>query len=251
MAGQANIQDHGFLAFDDLSDCAGNIGLYLGRQSQLFQAQAAGNVPVTVQGASGQTADLIDFKNSSGTVLAKVDASGNATFASVSGAAQRYSTIASSGAIANTDTIISAVAALTVSSTLVAHSIIKITIQGTTTSSNADTQIFSLRAGTAGTTADTAICTFSLASAGSGTAVPFSATLTFVVRVPGASGTGAGSLVVNNTGATGIFADRSTVIPATTSTLATTTATNLTLSYISGASTTATTFQDVTTEILT
>lgn len=178
---------------------------------------------------------------------------GTLTAASFSGpgGGNKTATVAASAGIANTDTKISVANTLVTSSTLVAGSVMQWIIQGTCTSSNADTQIFSLRAGTAGTTADTAFATFSLASAGSGSSVPFSITITFVVRVPGASGTGAGSLVLNNTGNTGIFADRSTVVAATTSTLDTTTATKLSLSYISGASTTTTTFQDVVTSIWT
>lgn len=42
-------------------------------------------VPLVAQGLASQTADLQQWQNSSATVLAKVDASGNATFASIDG----------------------------------------------------------------------------------------------------------------------------------------------------------------------
>lgn len=43
-------------------------------------------VPVTIQGSDGQTADLTDWKDNAGTILAKIDASGNATAVSFTGA---------------------------------------------------------------------------------------------------------------------------------------------------------------------
>jgi hypothetical protein len=50
---------------------------YLGSQFGRFTSQAAGTVGVIVRGGASQTADLEQWQNSAGTVLAKVDASGN------------------------------------------------------------------------------------------------------------------------------------------------------------------------------
>jgi hypothetical protein len=44
--------------------------------SALFPSSGAAVVPLTVQGFSGQTADLIDVTNSAGSILAKIDANG-------------------------------------------------------------------------------------------------------------------------------------------------------------------------------
>ncbi len=158
------------------------------------------------------------------------------------------STIAASAAIAATETLIGNIP-LIAGSTLKAGSLIRITAEGTCTSSNADSAVFTLRAGILGTKADASVTTWTVTTAGSGSSVPFRASIDFVVRVPGAAGTGAGSLVLTNNGTTGIAAAAVTVVAATTSTLATTTATFLDVTYTS-ASTSATTFQDVTIEVL-
>lgn len=57
-----------------------NIGT-AGQYGVLIPAQQAGAVALLVQGASGQTGDLLQVQNSSGNVLTKIDASGNVTFA--------------------------------------------------------------------------------------------------------------------------------------------------------------------------
>jgi hypothetical protein len=61
--------------------------LYGGAQPQgaVFTNGTASTVALIVQGATSQTADLQRWQNSSATVLAKVDASGNAQFVSIDG----------------------------------------------------------------------------------------------------------------------------------------------------------------------
>jgi hypothetical protein len=47
-----------------------------GSTAALFQSSSAGRIPVTVQGAASQTANLQEWQNSAGTVLARVDLGG-------------------------------------------------------------------------------------------------------------------------------------------------------------------------------
>lgn len=159
------------------------------------------------------------------------------------------SVVAAPGAVANTDTYLTS-ATIVPAKTLKVGSLVRITLHGTCTSSNADTGTFTIRAGTLGTTADASVATATVASSGSGSAVAFEAVFSFTVQTLGASGTAFGSMRVSNTGATGLVAVTNTVKAITSSSLATTTATKLGISYISGASTTTTTFQDCTVEVL-
>jgi hypothetical protein len=78
-----NRQDHAFLAYDNLSDCIANIRFWLNQTAgaTTYSADAAATVPVTVKGASGQTGDLIDVKNSGGTVLFSVSSAGVPNYA--------------------------------------------------------------------------------------------------------------------------------------------------------------------------
>ena len=51
-----------------------------GTQGRIFfQANTANNVPVSVQGAASQSANLTEFQNSAGTVIASVDSDGDIT----------------------------------------------------------------------------------------------------------------------------------------------------------------------------
>lgn len=158
------------------------------------------------------------------------------------------STTAASAAIGATETLLLA-APIVAGTTLKAGSLIRITLQGTCTSSNADTATFTLRAGILGTKADASVAAWTATTAGSGSSIPFSATIELVVRTLGATGTGAGSMVLTNNGTTGIAAAAVTIQAQTTATLATTTATFLDITY-SSAATSATTFQNVTIEVL-
>jgi len=53
--------------------------------SNVIQPTAATTKPIVVKGAASQTANLQEWQNSSGTVLAYIDASGNLTAANVTG----------------------------------------------------------------------------------------------------------------------------------------------------------------------
>jgi hypothetical protein len=119
----------------------------------------------------------------------------------------------------------------------------KATLLGTCTSTNADISTFTIRAGTAGTTADASVATAAVTAAGSGTGIGFQIVIQGTVRTLGATGTAAGSMTVTNTGVTGIAAVTNTVVPFTSATLATTTATFLDITYVSAATTTTCTFQ--------
>jgi hypothetical protein len=48
-----------------------------GSTAALFQTSSAGRIPVTVQGAASQTANLQEWQNSAGTVLTRIDSGGN------------------------------------------------------------------------------------------------------------------------------------------------------------------------------
>ena len=135
--------------------------------------------------------------------------------------------------------------------TLNVGSLIRVTINGTCTSTNADVSTFTMRAGILGTTADASIATWVVTSSGSGTAIPFTVVINVTVRTLGASGTGYGTMSVQNTGVTGIAAVTNTVVASASAitALPTTTATFLDFSYVSAATTTTCTFQAATLEI--
>jgi len=135
--------------------------------------------------------------------------------------------------------------------TLKAGSKIRCTAEGTCTSGAAGNATFTLRAGTLGTTSDASVAAPLVAAAGSGSSIPFKVIIELSVRTLGASGTGAGSMTVINSGTTGIAAAAVTVVPFTTATFATTTATFLDLTYVCSSATGATcTFQDVSIEVI-
>ncbi len=150
----------------------------------------------------------------------------------------------------NTAETVLAKFALVPAQTLRVGSKVRITCEGTCTSTNADVSTFTVRAGILGTTADASVATVALTSSGSGTAQAFKVVLEFNVRTLGASGTAAGSGVAINQGTTGIIATAQAVIPFTSATLATTTATFLDITYVSAAVTTTCTFQDASIEVL-
>ena len=139
----------------------------------------------------------------------------------------------------------------TLPGTLNVGSLIRVTINGTCTSTNADVSTFTMRAGILGTTADASIATWVVTSSGSGTAIPFTVVINVTVRTLGASGTAYGTMSVQNTGVTGIAAVTNTVVASASAitALPTTTATFLDFSYVSAATTTTCTFQAATLEI--
>jgi hypothetical protein len=161
----------------------------------------------------------------------------------------RSARVTATGAINNTETLLQSIP-LIPAVTLAAGSRVIITITGTCTSTNADVSTFTLRAGTLGTTADASVATAAVTSSGSGSAVAFRIVIEFTVRTLGATGTAAGSMMVADTGVTGIAGVTNTVVPFTSSTLATTTATFLDITYVSAAVTTTCTFQTVEIEVI-
>ena len=136
--------------------------------------------------------------------------------------------------------------------TLNVGSIIRIVMTGTCTSSNADVSTFKLYMGTVGTVAGdvalTAATALACTSSGTGSAVGFKAQIDITIRTLGAAGTADATLTVVG-GATGIVVNSQAVNSVITA-VPTTTATFLDVSYTSAASTTTTTFQQTTIEII-
>ncbi len=75
-----NLQDHAFLARDNLSDCIANIAYWLKTTAvaggDTFTSDAAATVPVTIVGATGQTGNLLNVTNQAATVVFDILASG-------------------------------------------------------------------------------------------------------------------------------------------------------------------------------
>lgn len=127
---------------------------------------------------------------------------------------------------------------------LTVGSTIRATLFGTCTSSATNVSTFNLYIGTAGTTSDTKVLTAATgAAAASGTAVVFKAVLEMVMRTVGASATVVGTLTVLNQGTTGIATVVAQAITATPASFDTTAEGNIiSVSYLSAASTTTSTF---------
>lgn len=125
---------------------------------------------------------------------------------------------------------------------LKAGSVIRVTVEGTYTAGAGAAAIFRIRLGTAGTTADTALATFTLGtSAASGTNIPFEVTLVVTMRTVGAASTQVGHAKVINQGTTGLYTAAADIREATTAACDTTASNWLTVTFISAsASNTAT-----------
>jgi hypothetical protein len=164
---------------------------------------------------------------------------------------QQASSIANSAAINTTSTIISSNGIRMSANQLTAGTIIRCNIFGTNTSSAANNSTFTLYYGPNGTTADTAIATFVLASATSGSNVPFRLFLFATVRTIGAGGTLYGYGDLDNNGTTGIYT-LNNLVQALSGALAinTTAVGYLSLGYVSAATTTTTTFNNVSLEVV-
>jgi len=161
------------------------------------------------------------------------------------------STIASSGAIANTDTKIGSGLQISANE-LTAGDLIRFTVMGTNTTSNPGAQVFTVRYGAANTVADTAQCTVSLTSV-NGSAIPFRLIIELTVRTIGVSGTiyGYASLINGDGATTGIYSKATTIqLVGAIATINTTSSGYIGLSYISGHANTASTFQNVVVELI-
>lgn len=124
-------------------------------------------------------------------------------------------------------------------------SVIRVTLQGTCTSSAANASTWRIRFGTAGTTADGAIFTAANSvAAASGTNIPFVAELVLTVRTLGAAATCSGYLRLINTGVTGISAVESQTVDATVAAFDTTVDNWLSATYVAAAATTTSTFKN-------
>lgn len=175
----------------------------------------------------------------------------------------RTRTVAASGAINNTETLLLATPLLLPTrtdfgqveiGTLNIGTLIRWTIQGTCTDTAANASTFTIRMGTAGTVAgDTSVATFVTGSSGTtGTAVPFTAIISLTVQTLAATtGTGTGQMVINSptTGIIGAVLSFNVGSASAITALPTTTATFIDLSYSTAATTTTSTFQSVQCEI--
>lgn len=153
------------------------------------------------------------------------------------------SIIAASGAINTAETVIVQTAPLS-ANRLTVGSTIRATLFGTCTSSAANVSTFNLYIGTAGTTGDTKVLTAATGAAfTSGTAVVFKAVLEMVMRTVGATASVVGTLTLFNQGTTGIATVVAQAITATPATFDSTVEGNIiSVSYLSAASTTTSTF---------
>ncbi len=135
--------------------------------------------------------------------------------------------------------------------TLTAGMAFRIKAFGTCTSSVAKTSTFTVRLGTAGTTADTSVLAATATSSGSGTSIPFMVEAIVTIRSIGSGGTAVASVALVNTGITGVSTTATVVVGAgTTAAVNTTLANFLGISYLSSGSTTTCTFNQVTVEQL-
>ncbi len=201
----------------------------------------------TVGAGSGADALSINTLNHAYTV----DANGNLWEPGL-----QTSTVAASGAINTTETLINTPLAiglpgspLTGLSAQVGASV-RFTIQGTCTASAGNASTFTMRAGTLGTKSDASVATWAITSATSGTTIPFFIIITYTIRTTGAPGTGNGFMQTNNQGTTGIFTAVADVRSTASNTGMANTATFIDLTYLSAATTTTCTFQNVITEWL-
>lgn len=168
------------------------------------------------------------------------------------------SNTAATGAINTTETIVAGGKAVNgatcviPANSLQIGNVIRIVMHGTCTSSAANVSTFTLRMGTAGTTADASVATAATSIAAvTGTNIGFTAIMDFTVLTLGATGTIVGTMVLLNTGVTGISTNNTQSINLTaTATLNTTTANYLEVTYKSAATTTTSTFQSAYIEVV-
>lgn len=158
--------------------------------------------------------------------------------------------VADSAAINTTDTIIVKTSAFPANRAF-AGTHFRITLTGTCTSTVANASTFTLRWGTAGTTADgTVAALVSSVAAASGTNNGFRTVIDLTVRVPGASATSSAFMELISDGNIGIVATPNEKFVAGTAFNTTTASAILSLSYKSAAATTTSTFKDATIEIV-
>jgi hypothetical protein len=153
------------------------------------------------------------------------------------------STTAASAAINTTETILTTHTIK--ANSMTAGQTYRVTCLGTCTSTAANASNIRVRVGTAGTTADAVVAVITPTAATSGTSIPFQATFYVTIRTTAAgTGTCVGMGSLNNNGVTGISAAADVVSAATTvATLNDSVDNIISLSYVSAATTTTSTFQ--------
>ena len=171
----------------------------------------------------------------------------SATGPTINASSGQSSIISDSSGINTVETVVGQTAQLPANS-LVAGTVYRITAWGTTTDTVANTSTFQVRIGTAGTTGDTSVVSLTTAASGTtGTNVPFKLILDITVRTVGSGTSGtvtAGSELL--AGANGI--DGATALALALPTVAgfnTTSSNFISLTYVSAASTTTSTFKQV------
>jgi hypothetical protein len=121
---------------------------------------------------------------------------------------------------------------------------IRCVIEGTCTTTVGNASTWRFRLGTAGTTSDGIIFQAANSVAGTtGTNIPFVAELVFTVRTIGGSATLQGYLQLASTGTTGISAVTWQAVEATATAFDSTVANWLSVTYVSAATTTTSTFR--------
>lgn len=156
------------------------------------------------------------------------------------------SIVAASAAINTVETIIvgGLNAARIYANQLKVGTTIRITLQGTCTSSAANISTWRVRLGTAGTVADgIAGSAANSVAAATGTAIPFECTIVLTVRTIGAAGTISGYMKLVNTGVTGISAVATQIVQLTPTAINTTVDNWIEATYQAAAATTTSTFQ--------
>ena len=132
--------------------------------------------------------------------------------------------------------------------TIAAGTVYRVVAYGTCTSSAANVSTAKIRFGSTGTASDTALATFNITSATSGSNVAFSVEFYITFQSTTAAEVTA---TLHNNGSTGIYTALQIIMaPANTTALTTTSNEVLQLSYASAASTTTSTFQIATIELL-
>lgn len=214
-----------------------------------FRAIVASDVPTLNQNTSGTSAGLTGTPNISIGTLA---ASGSAVFSSNADKVGQAVIVTDSGAINTTETIIAQSAALP-ASRIQAGTVIRVTLWGACTTTVANTSTFKIRIGTAGTTSDTAVFSYTTAAAGTtGTLIPFKAVMDVTFRTTGASATSFGNVEVLSKTNTGIIPATIQVDSMGNGTTFNTTTASLIISasYLSAATTTTSTFHQAFIEVV-
>jgi len=159
-------------------------------------------------------------------------------------------TVAASGGLNTTETVISAPMRIGANA-LRAGNTIRFTAVGTCTTTAANVTTFRVKMGTAGTTSDGVIMTFATTAAGTtGTTIPFRVVIDITCRTVGGSATFYGSMTLYTNAITGIVALQLTnIYLGTAATGSTITNNYITLTHQTAATTTTNTFQQVLTEI--